>query len=131
MKNILLLTLVPVLIATWGFGQAASSKTTTTATTTEQASIKGCLAGSAGNYTVKQDGTPQSFKITTSAVNLKPHLGHDVELTGKRVSAPGFGVTDSTLAVTALTMISDHCATAAASAPAAADPTTATVPPAA
>lgn len=127
MKNILLLTLVPVLIVTWGFGQAAPSKTTTTATTTEQASIKGCLAGSAGNYTIKQDGTPQSFKITTSAVNLKPHLGHDVELTGKRVSAPGFGVTDSTLAVTALTMISDHCATAAASAPAAADPSTATV----
>jgi len=131
MKNILLLTLVPVLIVTWGFGQAASSKTTATATTTEQASIKGCLAGSAGNYTVKQDGTPQSFKITTSTVNLKPHLGHDVELTGKRVSAPGFGVTDSTLAVTALTMISDHCATAAANAPAAADPTTASVAPAA
>ena len=81
MKNILLLTLVPVLIVTWGFEQAASSKTTTT--TTEQASIEDCLAGSAGNYTVKQDGTPQSFKITTSAVNLKPHLGHDVKSRGK------------------------------------------------
>jgi len=127
MKNILLLVLVPVLLVTWAAGQADSSKTTTTATTTEQASIKGCLAGSPGNYSVKQDGTPQSFKITTSVVDLKPHVGHDVELTGKRVSAPGFGVTDSTLTVTALKMISDHCATTAASAPAATDPTTATV----
>jgi len=128
MKNFLLLTAVPVLLVPWGFGQAPSNKTTTTATTTEQASIQGCLGGSAGNYTVTQDGTPQTFKITTSAVNLKPHLGHDVELTGKRVSAPGFGVTDSTLAVTAVKMIADHCATAAAAASTVADPTAATVP---
>ncbi len=128
MINILLLIVVPVLLVTLGFGQASPATTTTTTTTTDQASIKGCLTGSAGNYTVAQDGTPQVFKLTTSAVDLKPHLGHDVELTGKRVSAPGFGVTDSTLAVTAVKMISEHCATtAAATTPSSADPITATV----
>jgi hypothetical protein len=127
MKNVLRLTAVPVLLASWGLGQAPSDKTTTTATTTEGASIKGCLAGSAGSYSLTQDGSPQSFKITTSAVNLKPHVGHDVELTGKRVSAAGFGVTDSTLAVTTLKMISDHCAAGSSSATATADPTTATL----
>ena len=127
MKTILLLTAVPVLLVPWAFGQAASGKTTTTATTTEQASIQGCLAGSPGSYTVSQDGSPQTFKITTSTVNLKAHVGHDVELTGKRVSAPGFGVTDSTLAVTAVKMIADHCAIATSSAVTTADPTAATV----
>ncbi len=129
MINMLPLLVVPVLLVTLGFGQSSpATTTTTTTTTTDQASIKGCLAGSSGSYTIAQDGTPQVFKITTSTVDLTPHLRHDVELTGKRVSAPGFGVTDSTLAVTAVKMISEHCATtAAATTPATAEPTTATV----
>jgi len=127
MKNILRLTPVPILLLSWGFGQAQSDKTTATATTTDPASIKGCLAGSPGSYLLTQDGSPQTFKITTSSVNLKPHVGHDVELTGKRVSAAGFGVTDSTLTVTALKMIADHCAAGSSSATATADPTTATL----
>lgn len=128
MKNILRLTAVPVLLASLAFGQASSGKTTTTATTTDPTSIKGCLAGSPGSYSLTQDGSPQSFKITTSAVNLRPHVGHDVELTGKRVSAAGFGATDSTLTVTALKMIADHCATGASSASTTADPTTTATP---
>jgi hypothetical protein len=69
-----------------------------------------------------QDGTPQVFKIVNSAVDLKAHLGHDVELIRQTVSAAGFGVTDSTLTVTAVNMISEHC-------PSAPDPATASVTP--
>ena len=46
MKNMFLLIVVPVLPVTLGFGQAP-----TLSSNTDEASIKGCLGGSDGNYT--------------------------------------------------------------------------------
>ncbi len=118
MKNVFLLIAAPVLLVTLGFGQ-----TPTPSSTPEQASIKGCLGGSENNYTVAQDGTTQTFRITSSTVDLKPHLGHDVEIIGQTANvAPSSGPADNTVSATGVNMIADHCATAAASAPAAADP---------
>ncbi|MGP0021450.1 MAG: hypothetical protein ACLPHP_22990 [Candidatus Sulfotelmatobacter sp.] len=118
MKNVFLLIAAPVLLVTLGFGQ-----TPTPSSAPEQASIKGCLGGSENNYTVAQDGTTQTFRITSSTVDLKPHLGHDVEIIGQTTNvAPSSGPADNTVSATGVNMISDHCATAAANAPAAADP---------
>jgi hypothetical protein len=118
MKNVFLLVAAPVLLVTLGFGQ-----TPTPSSTPEQASIKGCLGGSENNYTVAQDGTTQTFRITSSTVDLKPHLGHDVEIIGQTVNvAPSSGPADNTVSATGVNMIADHCATAAASTPAATDP---------
>jgi hypothetical protein len=116
MKRAFLLIVLPALLAALGFAQtpAASIKT-------DQANIKGCLGGSDGNYTIAEDNTGHIFKITTSSVDLKPHLGHDVALIGSRASGVNSGVAGDSLAVTELNMISEHCAAAAAA------PTAATV----
>ena len=111
MKRVFLLIVIPALLVALGFAQtpAASSNT-------DQVNIKGCLGGSDGNYTVAEDNTGKIFKITTSSADLKPHLGHDVNLTGQKA-----GDAENSLAVTQLNMISEHCA-AAAAAPAVAAP---------
>jgi LPXTG-motif cell wall-anchored protein len=111
MKNMFLLIVVPVLLVALGFGQTPAPSGNT-----DQASIKGCLGGSDGNYTVAEDGTTQTFKITSSTVDLKPHVGHDIEVTGQKTTATGTASSDNSVAVTAVSMISEHCATATASA---------------
>jgi hypothetical protein len=118
MKRAFLLMVAPALLATLGFAQ-----TPATSANTEQATVKGCLGGSEGSYTVSEDKTGHLFKIGSSSVDLKPHLGHDVSLIGQKTSGtssdPAAAANDS-LAVTDVTMISDHCAAAAATAPTAA-----------
>jgi hypothetical protein len=120
MKKAFLLIAVSALLVTLGFAQTPNA-----GGNTEQANVKGCLGGSDGNYTVTEDGTGQIFKISTSAVDLKLHLGHDVQLTGHKASVSS-GAADSGIAVTALNMVSEHCA-AAAAAPLATIAPTATV----
>ncbi len=128
MKRAFLLIAIPALLVALGFAQtpAASSNT-------DQTNIKGCLGGSDGNYTVVQDNTGHTFKITTSGVDLKPHLGHDVSLIGHRAGGTSSAAADNSFAVTELTMISEHCAAAAAAlaATVSTPPETAVTPPAA
>ena len=109
MKRALLLIVVPALLVALGFAQTPAASINT-----DQTNIKGCLGGSDGNYTVVQDNTGHIFKITTSSVDLKPHLGHDVTLIGHRASGTGSTAADNSFAVTELNMISEHCAAAAA-----------------
>jgi len=122
MKKMFVLIAAPVLLSTLGMAQTP----TPTAPTTTTASIIGCLSGSGGAYSVAQDSSTKTFKITSSSVDLKPHIGHQVELTGQKSSAAVFG-SPETVSVTAVSMISEHCAMAAASNPAPVDPATATV----
>jgi len=77
MKNVFLLLVVSALVVTLGFAQTPAVDGNT-----DRASVDGCLGGTEGNYTVAEDGTGQSFKITTSTVDLKAHLGHAVKLVG-------------------------------------------------
>jgi hypothetical protein len=112
MKNMFLLIVVSVLLVTLGFGQTPAPYSNT-----DQASIKGCLGGSDGSYTLAEDGTTQTFKIATSTVDLKPHVGHDVEVIGQKANvAASSGSSDNSVVVTGVNMISEHCATATASA---------------
>jgi hypothetical protein len=110
MKRVFLLIAVSALLVTLGFAQtpaAGSNK--------DPANVKGCLAASDGNYTVVEDGSRQIFKISTSNVDLKPHVGHDVKLMGHKSSGAVIsGAVDNSFAVTELSMISEHCAAAAA-----------------
>ena len=98
-----------LLLVALGFAQ-----TPATSTNTDQTTIKGCLGGSDGNYTVVEDNTGHIFKITTSSVDLKPHLSHDVTLIGHKASGASSTAADNSFAVTELNMISEHCAAAAA-----------------
>ena len=120
MKNMFLLIVVPVLLVTLGFGQAY-----TPSSNTDQASIKGCIGGSDGNYTIAEDGTTQTFTMTSSTVDLKAHVGHDVEVIGQKANADTSSGSSDSVVVTGVNMISEHCATvsaATASTPAVADP---------
>src|SRR6202162_5568604 len=110
MKPVCLLIAVSALLVTLGFAQTPAA-----GSNTDPANVKGCLGGSDGNYTVVEDGSRQIFKITTSSVDLKPHVGHDVKLIGHKASgAVSSGAADNIFAVTELSMISEHCAAAAA-----------------
>ncbi len=126
MKKAFLLMVVPTLLAALALAQ------TPAADNTDQTNIKGCMAGSDGNYTVVEDNTGRTFKISSSSVDLKPHLGHDVALIGQRASEPSSAGDAHSFAVTELKMISEQCS-AAAAAPAAtvAPPAETAVPPAA
>lgn len=128
MKRVFLLMIVSGLLVTLGLAQTPDA-----GSNTDQANVKGCLGGSDGNYTVAEDGTRQVLKITSSSVDLKPHLGHDVNLIGHKASgAASSGAADNSFAVTELNMISDHCAAAAVAPVATTSPSSETViPPAA
>ena len=114
MKRVFLLIVVPALLVALGFAQTPGASINT-----DQTKIIGCLRGSDGNYTLLEDNTGHIFKITTSSVDLKPHLGHDVTLIGHRASGVSSAAADSSFAVTELNMISEHCAQPAAAAAAA------------
>ena len=109
MKRIFLLIVVPALLVAMAFAQTPAASGNS-----DQINVKGCLGGSEGNYTVAEDNTGNIFKITTGSTDLKAYVGQDVNLTGHKT-----GTAESSLTVTALNMISEHC-TAAAAAPAAA-----------
>jgi hypothetical protein len=109
MRKALLLFAVPALLVALGFAQTPAA-----GTKTDPTSIKGCLGGADGNYTVAEDGTGHMFKITTSSVDLKAHLGHDVALTGNKAGDASSGTAGGNFAVTEVSMISEHCAAAAA-----------------
>jgi len=117
MKKVLLLIVFSTLLVALGFAQIPAANSNT-----DQTNIKGCLGGSDGNYTIAEDNTGQIFKITTSSVDLKPQLGHDVRLAGRKANgAVSSGTADNGFAVTELKMISEQCA-AVGSTPAAAAP---------
>ena len=110
MKRACLLIVVSALLVALGFAQTPAASSTTDPTT-----IKGCLGGSDSNYTLVEDNTGHNFKITTTSVDLKPHLGHDVTLIGQKASGTATsGAADNAFAVTSLNMISEHCAAAVA-----------------
>jgi hypothetical protein len=109
MKRVFLVMMVSAMLVTLGFAQTPDASSNT-----DPADVKGCLGGSEGNYTVVEDGSGQLFKITSSSIDLKAHLGHDVKLTGHKVAGAAKSLTASEVS-----MISEHCAAAAAAAPAA------------
>jgi hypothetical protein len=113
MKRALLLIVAPALLVALGFAQTPAASVNTDQT------IKGCLGGSDGNYTVVEDGTGHIFKISAASVDFKQHLGHDVTLIGHKASGASSAAADNSFVVTELNMISEHC-TAAAAAPTAA-----------
>lgn len=121
MKRVFLVMVISATLVTLGLAQTPDASSNT-----GPASVNGCLGGSEGNYTVVEDGTGQLFKITSSSVDLKAHLGHDVKLTGQK----GSGATNN-LTASEVSMISEHCAAAAAAAaPAAVEPSPqTTIPP--
>jgi Protein of unknown function (DUF5818) len=62
----------------------------TGATTSGQTTVKGCLQGSDGNYTLMADnGTTYQLQGDTS--KLSAHVGHEVQITGSTTSGSAAG----------------------------------------
>jgi len=109
MKRACLLIAVPALLVALGFAQTPTASSNPAPT-----SIKGCLGGSDGNYTLTEDNTGHNFKLAPGSVDLKPFLGQSVALIGlKASSAASSGAADNGFAVTEAKMVSERCATAA------------------
>jgi len=120
MKRACLLIVLPALLVALGFAQTPTASSNPAPT-----SIKGCLGGSDGNYTLTEDNTGHNFKLAPGSVDLKPFLGQSVALIGlKANTTASSGAADNGFAVTEAKMVSEHCATAAV-APAASISTTA------
>jgi hypothetical protein len=117
MKRVFLVMVVSAMLVTLGFAQTPDASSDS-----DLAAVKGCLGGSEGNYTVVQDGTGQLFQITSSSIDLKAHLGHDVKVTGHKAAGAA-----NSLSASEVSMISEHCAAAAAAIPAAVTPSPETV----
>ena len=103
MKKVFLLIVVPALLVAMGFAQTPAASGTP-----DQVNIQGCLGGTDGNYTVAEDNTGKTLKITSSSADLKAFSGQEVKLSGQK------GAAENSLAVTAVNMISEHCTTPAA-----------------
>jgi len=59
-----------------------------------QTSVKGCLQGSGGNFTLTdQSGTTYQLQGETS--NLTDHVGHEVQITGTTSAGSGGGANTS------------------------------------
>src|SRR5471032_251771 len=84
-----------------------SQSATATSATDQQASMKGCLKQSGGNWILAADNG-QSVNLQGDSSILKPHDGHQVQILGSRAS-------DGSLQVSSVNMISDSCTTNQAS----------------
>jgi hypothetical protein len=90
MKRMFLLVGLAVLCASLGWAQetpAQSDPSTSSAASTSTGTIKGCLSGSDGDYTLTQDETGTMYRLVGSDSKLKDHVGHEVLVTGQLINA--------------------------------------------
>ena len=82
MRKTFMLTLVLLVSAVWLQAQDAGK---TSGKTSDLDTIAGCLQRSEGQYNLTDD-TGTIHHLTGGAAKLKPHIGHEVEITGKHGS---------------------------------------------
>lgn len=105
MKKSLLLITMLLLSAAWVVAQSTSpapspsqpsaSDQSSQSSTGDQAkatakadnTIRGCLSGSAGSYTLTDNASGKSYKLTGSDADLSAHIGQEVELNGSSATA--------------------------------------------
>src|SRR6476660_8561116 len=90
--------LAMMLASGMAFAQTGSSGSTSS---DQQASMKGCLKQSGGNWVLAADNG-QSVNLQGDSSMLKPHDGHQVQIQGTRAS-------DGSVQVSSVSMISESC----------------------
>ena len=75
MKRVFLVMVVSAMLVTLGFAQTPDA-----GSNTNPASVKGCLGGSDGNYTVVEDGTGQIFNHALFASPYTKASGTDTSI---------------------------------------------------
>jgi hypothetical protein len=126
MKKCLLLAGLALILASFGWAQQADQ----TDSTAHLGTVRGCLGGSEGNYTLTQDKSGTMFRLVGNDDLLKGHLGYEVLVTGQlsageaaaSTDEQGAGNTpannsaasstsDNTIQVSNITMVSKTCTT--------------------
>lgn len=119
MKKTITLAAILLLVAAVGLAQdpSASPSTQSTPSSTQSGtqSIRGCLSGSEGNFTLASD-SGQTIKLSGDDALLKQHVGHMVDIKGlpeqnaSDASAASTGSSQpQTFAVNDVQMISESC----------------------
>jgi len=103
MKNALAVFSAVLALSLVSMAQDAANTATT--------SVSGCLAGSAGAYTLT-DQSGKSYVLSGKTNDLSGHLGHQMEVTGQGPSSSNTQTTSGTnsFEVAGAKMISDQCA---------------------
>ncbi|HEX6802991.1 MAG TPA: DUF5818 domain-containing protein [Terriglobales bacterium] len=88
-----------------------------------QTTVRGCLQGSDGNYTLTASNG-KTYQLQGDTSKLSAHVGHEVQITGTKASAasstaapagtPPAGTEESTLTVEKMKHISATCKSASA-----------------
>jgi hypothetical protein len=126
MKRILLLSSLLLLSAVWAVAQYQSQPSTSSQSSSDnatQTTIQGCLAGSAGSYSLT-DKSGTTYQLTGDTAMLQAHVGHTVQVTGTTSSSAsssasttdkqsssmsGPSDTQPTIAVTSFKHVSTSC----------------------
>jgi len=101
MRQIFLLVSILFLGLTWAMAQDSTSPTSSGQSSRTSAggetTVKGCLSGSTGSYTLT-DKHGMSYQLTGDTAKLSEHVGHEVKVTGTTDSAasPSSGAASST-----------------------------------
>ena len=67
--------------------QSTSQSTSATPNDQSGSTMRGCLGGMSGNYTLTDDRTGTVYKLTGSIDNLGSKVGHEVEVSGQLASS--------------------------------------------
>lgn len=89
MKRLSLLTAILLLSAAWAVAQStppSGSSGSAQAGNSSASSIEGCLAGSAGNYTLT-DASGKTYQLQGDTSKLSDEVGHQVRIHGTEASA--------------------------------------------
>ena len=125
MYKTLMLLLVLLVSAAWMQAQATPQSEPTQSTaepsgTAGHMMVEGCLSGSDGNYTLTADNGTM-YQLTGNTAELKDHVGHEVQITGKTSGSASASSSSSmssgqqqTLDVKSMKHISKTCKAAAA-----------------
>jgi hypothetical protein len=89
MTRTFLLALTLLVSAAWvqaqsQYPQAGSNQPGTA--TSGQTTVKGCLQGSDGNYTLTADNG-KTYQLQGDTAKLNAHVGHEIQITGSPTSA--------------------------------------------
>ena len=92
----LYLVAATLLLSVWVFAQTTSPQQLNPVQTGSQATgadrggdtIEGCLAGSAGNFTLT-DSSGKTYQLAGDTAQLNEHVGHTLRISGSQKSAGG------------------------------------------
>jgi hypothetical protein len=122
MKKICLLSAILLLSAGWLMAQSTTSSSSSTSGTEHSMNktMRGCLGGSAGSYTLTET-SGKEFNLRGDSAQLAEHLGQEVRITGEETKAPASTSTTSqsasstsnpTLEVSKVEKVAATCSTA-------------------